>query len=89
MIILYLQIRTCDICQRTNRKLTTGIPELHPVKVYSPWYHLRIDFVGPLPTASDGNCYILTISDYFSKWVEAVCTRNKEAITVVRVLFKV
>ena len=85
----FIQIETCDICQRINRKLTAGVPELHPVKVHSPWFHLGIDFVGPLPIACDGSRYILTTSDYFTKWVEAVATPNKEATTVAEILFKV
>ena len=31
-----------------NKKLTTEHPELHPVPVKSPWYHLGMDFVGPI-----------------------------------------
>ena len=56
-----------------NRKLTTGVPELHPIPVKAPWYMVGIDFIGPLsPVAKDGSRYILTISDYFTKWVEVV-----------------
>ena len=78
-----LQIETCDVCQKINRKLTTGARGLNPIPVKSPWYHIGIDFVGPLsPTAADGCRYIFKISDYFSKWVEAVPTINKEATTV-------
>lgn len=41
---------------------------------------LGIDFVGPLtPEAEDGSRYILTISDYFTKWVEALPTADKHA----------
>ena len=41
--------------------------------VHSPWFHLGIDFVGPISPPSDsGNRYILTLSDYFTKWVEAI-----------------
>jgi len=36
-----------------------------------------------------GNCYILTISDYFTKWVEAVTTPDKSAVQVAGSLFKV
>ena len=36
-----------------------------------------------------GNCYILTISDYFTKWVEAVATPDKSAVQVASSLFKV
>ncbi len=41
---------------------------------------LGIDFVGPLsPTANDDSRYILTMSDYFTKWVEAIPTPDKSA----------
>ena len=29
-----------------------------------------MDFIGPLHRTENGNCYILTISDYCSKWVD-------------------
>lgn len=58
-----------------NQKLTTDVPELHPIPVKSPWYMIGIDFVGPLtPEAEGGSNYILTISDCFTKWVEALPT---------------
>ena len=73
-----------------NRKLTTGVPELHPIPVKASWYMVGIDFIGPLsPVAKDGSRYILTISDYFTKWVEVVPTVNKMASTVASLLFKV
>ena len=34
-----------------NRKMTTGAPELHPIPVKSLWYHIGIDFVGPISPA--------------------------------------
>ena len=37
-------------------------PELHPVPVHSPWFHVAIDFVGPIsPSSKSGNHYILTL----------------------------
>ena len=84
-----MQVRKCDVCQRMNRKLTTDVPELHPVPIHSPWYMVGIDFVGPLSPPSDGNSYILTLSDYFTKWVEAIPTADKTAATVATLLFKV
>lgn len=73
-----------------NRKMTTGAPQLHPISMQAPWHVIGIDFVGPLsPIAEDGSHYILTISDYFTKWVEAVPTPDKSASQVASVLFKV
>ena len=67
--VIFLQLSKCDVCQRMNRKLTTGVPELHPIPVKAPWYMVGIDFIGPLiPVAKDRSRYILTISDYFTKW---------------------
>ena len=46
------------MCQCKNRKLTTRVPELHPIPVKAPWYMVGIDFIGPLsPVAKDGSCY--------------------------------
>ena len=53
--------------------MNIAMPELHPVPVVSPWYLLGIDFVGLFHTPSEqGNRYILTIADYFSKFVQAI-----------------
>ena len=80
------KIRTRDICQRVNRKMVISTPELHPVPVKA---HIGIDFVGPLPTTLKGNRYILTISNYFSKFAEAVLLSSKKADGVSAALFKV
>lgn len=84
-----IQVSNCDLCQRNNSKLCILRPELHPVAVHSPWFHVAIDFVGPISPASTlGNRYILTLSDYFTKWVEAVPLPSKEATEVASTLFK-
>jgi hypothetical protein len=63
---------------------------LHPVPVHSPWYHVGIDFVGPIhPTSAKGNRFILTLSDYFTKWVEAIPLPTKGSLGVAQSLYKV
>ena len=65
-------------------------PELHPIPVKSPWHHIGIDFIGPIkPVSTNGNRYILTISDYFTKYVHAIPLPDKYAVGVSRALFKV
>jgi hypothetical protein len=83
-------ISSCDECQRTNPKMVTATPELHPIPVKNPWFHLGIDFIGPIqPSSAQGNRYILTISDYFTKFVEAAALPSKHAVGVAQVLFKI
>ena len=86
-----LQIAECDACQRTGRKITTEAPELHPIPVVSPWHHIGIKFVGPIsPPSLQGSQYnILTVSDYFTKFVEAILMQSKHADGVASSLFKV
>lgn len=70
--------------------MAIGAPELHPVPVISPWYHIGIDFIGPItPASHHGNQYILTISDYFTKFVQAIAMPNKLASGVAAALYKV
>eukprot|EP00731_Ephydatia_muelleri_P013136 Em0007g446a len=48
------------------------------------------NFVGPIsPISTSGNRYILTSSDQFSKWVEAVAVPTKEAHRVASALYKI
>lgn len=73
-----------------NRKPLTSYPELHPIPVHSPWHHVGLDFIGPIsPISNKGNRFILTMSDYFSKWVEAVPMPTKEATGIAECLMKV
>eukprot|EP00731_Ephydatia_muelleri_P002828 Em0001g2828a len=49
-----------------------------------------LDFVGPIsPISTSRNRYILTLSDQFSKWVEAVAVPTKEAHRVASELYKI
>ncbi|KAL5517688.1 hypothetical protein EMCRGX_G003286 [Ephydatia muelleri] len=85
-----IMISTCDLCQRNSQKLSISTPELFPVPVHSPWHHVGIDFVGPIsPKTTSGNSYILTLRDYFTKWVEAVALPTKEASGIASSLFKI
>ena len=73
-----------------NKKNETGRPELFPIPIKSPWYHLGMDFVGPItPPSSAGDRYILTISDYFTRFGWAKEFPTKEAKEVVAALKEV
>ena len=53
------------------------------------WHQIGIDLVGPLPETPNGNKYICTITDYYTKWAEATALPSKEAVGVANFLYKV
>jgi hypothetical protein len=60
---------------------------LKQIKVVSKcWWLLGMDLIGPLRRTERGNEYILTVVDYFSKWVEAIPIQDKRALTVAKAL---
>lgn len=77
---LIAQVGTCDKCQRNNKKLKKPVGSLHPIPVTSKlWCQVGMDLVGPLPETPRGNKYIVTLTDYFSKWAEAAPLPDKTA----------
>ena len=50
---------------------------------------IGVDIIGPLKLTRQGNKYILSIVDYYTKYAEAVALPNQEAETVVRALERV
>ena len=83
-----LNIQSCATCQRVNKRIETSAHSLHPIQVHSPWHRIGIDLIGPLPRTSSGNSYIVTCSDYFTKWPEAEAIPDKSAATVAKFLYK-
>ena len=50
---------------------------LRPVIIEGPFKQWGLDFIGPItPTSSAGHQYIITATDYFTKWVEAKATKK-------------
>ena len=58
---------------------------LHPVKVVSKvWYQVGIALIDPSKVSAKGNHYLLTMMDYFSKYVEAIPLTDKSAISIAK-----
>jgi transposase InsO family protein len=47
-----------------------------------PFERVCIDVLGPLPRTHQGNAYALVITDWFTKWVEALAVPDQKAETV-------
>ena len=64
--------------------------ELHPVTVKPQvWYLVGMDLIGPFNETSEGYKYIITMTDYFSKYVEAIPIPDKTALAVAKGIFKI
>ena len=48
-----------------------------------------MDLVGPLKKTPRGNKYIVTLTDYFSKWAEAALLPDKSAVGVAKFIYSV
>ena len=60
---------------------------MKPIEVAAiPFYMIGVDLVGPLKTTSQGNKYILSVIDYYTKYAEAIALPNEEAVTVAKAL---
>jgi hypothetical protein len=71
------KIRACIKCQKfTGKKQLKSLP-LKPVVTSGPFQQWGLDFIGEIhPPSSGQHRWILTATDYFTKWIEAIPTRS-------------
>ena len=70
--------------------MKTAAIELQPIAVaLKVWYLVGMDLIGPFKATAQGHQYVLTMTDYFTKFVEAVPIEDKSVISVARGIYKV
>ena len=79
-------VHSCLECARFIQGKPRRQGLLQPMTVGAPFERVSIDLTGPHVRSTRGNVYILTLICAFTKWAEAFAIRNKEAVTVARVL---
>lgn len=77
---------SCTICSRRITPRTAPPGFLQPLSASYPWQLVEMDYLGPLPTTTAGNRYVLIFVDHFSKWVEAVASPTADAAVTARSL---
>ena len=53
-----------------------------PMRLYNigcPMERIELDFCGPYPVSKKGNRYLMVVSCYFTKWVDAIPLKTQEA----------
>jgi transposase InsO family protein len=79
-------VESCETC--SGRKSPTGMRATLGTmnRATKPFETISMDFLGPLPTTINGNTYLLVITDFATRWVEAFPTRDMKATTVAQIL---
>jgi hypothetical protein len=71
------KIRACIKCQKFSGKQQLKSLPLKPVVASGPFQQWGLDFIGEIhPPSSGQHRWILTATDYFTKWIEAIPTRS-------------
>jgi hypothetical protein len=69
----YTLCRKCAICQKASGRVQKTTFPLQPVLVDFPFQQWGLDIIGPInPTSSQKHKDIITTTDYFIRWSEAV-----------------
>ena len=76
-------IRGCLSCQLGKADgRVSKVGKTTPIITEKPFEVVHLDLVGPLPETPDGYCYLLTMIDNFSNYVQAVPIRRKSSIAI-------
>ena len=83
-------ISACPACQKAKFvSLQKTNAELHSIHVPNKiWTQIGIDLMGTLKETEEGYRYILTVIDYFTKYMELIPLRRKMGQEVGENLFK-
>lgn len=78
-------VRTCLDCQRRKSPPTKRAGLLHPVQIpTTPFDQIGMDLLGPLPTSSVGNRWVIVATDYLTRYAETKAIQRGTAEEVAR-----
>eukprot|EP00253_Pinus_taeda_P018289 PITA_18289 len=74
---VYKAVKNCHECQIFQGKQKLQPLPLKPIDVSAPFQQWGLDFLGEIhPASLRQHRWILTTTDYFTKWIEAIPTRQ-------------
>lgn len=82
-------VKWCHKCQEHRNLIHTPVVELHanvPIWMFSVW---GLDLIGKIsPPSSVGHTFIITATNYFTKWVEAIPLHSIIAKVICRFILE-
>eukprot|EP00253_Pinus_taeda_P034444 PITA_34444 len=78
---------SCHKCQIFEEKRKLLPLPLKPISTEKPFQQWGLDFIGEIhPSSSGQHKWILTATDYFTKWIEAIPCRQANDSTIIQFL---
>ncbi|XP_057324829.1 uncharacterized protein LOC130667333 [Microplitis mediator] len=81
-----LWCKNCKVCFSKKGPHRKTKAEYQIYNVGSPFERIAIDILGPITKSSSGNRFILVVTDYFTRWPEAIPLPNHRTSTIVEAL---
>ena len=81
-------LKACLACQRRKAPRPMNAGARTPIIRTKPFQLIGMDFYGPLPDTVNGNKYILTMIDVFTRWPIAVAVPDRKSSTVARAIYE-
>jgi hypothetical protein len=78
------RVRKCHACQIHGNLIHAPAVDLRTTSTPWPFHTWGLDFVGPITPNSKGNAWILTATEMYTKWVEAIPMRRANGAAVTR-----
>jgi len=80
--------RRCEQCQKHAPYILQPVELLTSVSAPYPFMKWSMDIIGPLHVSTRGVRFLLVLTDYFSKWVEAAAYSNITQVQVRAFIWK-
>lgn len=80
-------IKCCHTCQIATNRERYVVQPLQLVMEMHPFAQWGMDFIGPInPPSSLGHMYVLTITDYYTRWTKVVNSKTCTTKDVIKFL---
>ena len=81
-------ISGCPKCQQKDRGRKLQAPLGNMPKPLGAWHTVAVDVLGPLPQTRSGKRYIVVVTDYLTRFVITVATKDQTAETTADALME-